>query len=166
MTALIVMGVSGSGKTSVAKALSDRLGWSYAEGDDMHPAANVEKMHAGHPLDDADRWPWLRRIGDYLDEEARSGAGCIVTCSALKRSYRDLLCGGRAQVRFVYLEGSRAVIAERLADRTGHFMPAALLDSQLADLEPLRPDEPGRAFDIAPGSPAVVEAVLSWLPAA
>jgi gluconokinase/shikimate kinase len=143
------MGVSGCGKSTVAGVLAGRLGWDLAEGDDMHPAANVAKMAAGHPLEDSDRWPWLARVAAWIDEHAAAGRPAIVTCSALKRSYRDVLRG--EHVIFVYLAGTREQIAARLAVRHNHFMPAALLDSQFADLEPPGPDE--RSITITIGGP-------------
>lgn len=132
---LIVMGVSGSGKTTVAKELADRLGWKFLEGDDMHPAANVAKMHAGIPLTDDDRGPWLHAIAGWIEERIAAGEPGIVTCSALKHAYRDVLTGGHDNVRIVYLKGDKLLIARRLAERQGHFMPSSLLDSQFATLE-------------------------------
>jgi gluconokinase len=141
---IVVMGVSGSGKTSVAVELARRLGWDYVEGDDLHPAANVAKMAGGHPLDDEDRWPWLRRIAEVIGEHEAAGTGLIVTCSALKQSYRDRLRDGHPSVWFAHVDAPQAVIAERLQRRTGHYMPPSLLGSQLATLEPLTEEEPGR----------------------
>jgi len=141
--ALIVMGVSGSGKTTIANALVAQSGYTFAEGDDFHPTANVEKMHAGHPLDDDDRWPWLRAVAQWIGEHERSGTSVVVTCSALKRSYRDLLRRNNNSVWFVHLTLPTATLADRLQRRKGHYMPASLLDSQLATLEPLDADEPG-----------------------
>ena len=133
------MGVSGSGKSTVAALVAERLGWDFAEGDAMHPAANVAKMHAGIPLDDADRAPWLRVIAGWIREHLDSGTPGVVTCSALKRSYRDVL---RAPgVVFVHVTGSEALLGQRMHERTGHFMPTSLLDSQLAILEPPQDDE-------------------------
>ena len=163
-TAVVVMGVSGSGKTTVAVALARRLGWEFAEGDDHHPAANVEKMRAGIPLDDADREPWLRALASWIAEREQAGASCVLTCSALKRSYRDLLREGNDWVFFAYVAVPEDVLAERLAGRTGHYMPPSLLTSQLATLEPLQDDEPGIT---APGTGEpgeVVDAVLAALP--
>ncbi|MBO1766057.1 gluconokinase [Allobranchiibius sp. GilTou38] len=140
---VIVMGVSGSGKTTIATALATRLGWDFAEGDDFHPEANVEKMAHGVPLTDEDRWPWLRAIGAWMDEHAREGRSAVVTCSALKRAYRDLLREGRDRVRFCCIDVPVEELERRLAVRTGHYMPASLLPSQLATLEALQPDEPG-----------------------
>jgi gluconokinase len=136
---LVVMGVSGSGKTTVGARLAQRLGWDFAEGDDFHPAANVAKMAAGHALTDADRGPWLEAIAAWIDAELQAGRRGVITCSALKRRYRDEL--RRAGVRFVYLRVARAELELRLTNRPGHFMPASLLDSQLAALEPPGTDE-------------------------
>lgn len=146
-TTLIVMGVSGSGKTTVADELVARLGWGFAEGDSFHPAANVAKMHAGHPLDDEDRRPWLRALASSIGDQEQAGRSTVVTCSALKRSYRDLLREGHPSVRFVHLAVPAPVLTGRLARRQGHYMPASLLESQLATLEPLEPDEPGVTVD-------------------
>ncbi|CCH86882.1 gluconokinase [Modestobacter italicus] len=142
-TSIVVMGVSGSGKTSAARELTRQLGWEYIEGDDLHPEANVAKMAAGHPLDDEDRWPWLRRIAEVIGEHEAAGTSLVLTCSALKRSYRDLLRDGHPSVWFAHMQVSQQVLADRLAQRTGHYMPPSLLDSQLATLEPLAEDEPG-----------------------
>jgi carbohydrate kinase (thermoresistant glucokinase family) len=136
---LVVMGVSGSGKSTVAAMVAERLGWDFAEGDAMHPPANVAKMHAGTPLDDDDRWPWLDVVAGWIREHLDGGAPGVVTCSALKRSYRDVL---RAPgVVFVHVAGDGALIEGRMSERTGHFMPTSLLASQLATLEPPQPDE-------------------------
>ena len=144
------MGVSGCGKSTVAGLLAGWLGWDLVEGDDLHPAANIAKMSAGKPLDDTDRWPWLGRVAEWIHAETAAGRPGIVTCSALKRSYRDVLRG--PSVTFVHLAGSRDVIARRLAARHGHFMPAGLLDSQFATLEPPGPDERAISVDVS-GSP-------------
>jgi gluconokinase len=149
---LVVMGVSGCGKSTVGGVLAGRLGWPLAEGDDLHPPENVAKMAAGHPLTDADRWPWLARIRQWIDAEEASGSSGVVTCSALKRRYRDVLRDD--SVVFVYLHGTREQLLARLTARQAHFMPAALLDSQLADLEPPEDDERAIRMDIGP-SPAV-----------
>ncbi len=135
------MGVSGAGKSTIALALNEHLHWPFQEGDELHPPANVQKMHAGLPLDDADREPWLRIIAAWIRARRAAGEPGIVTCSALKRRYREMLVGGDAGVRLLYLKASRAVLETRVHERTGHFMPAALLDSQLATLEEPTADE-------------------------
>jgi gluconokinase len=142
-TTIVVMGVSGSGKSTVAAGLVDRLGWGFAEGDDFHPRANVEKMRNGQPLDDDDRRPWLRTLAAWIGEQEEAGKSVVVTCSALKRSYRDLLRDGHPSVWFAHVDVPREVLADRLAQRQGHYMPPSLLDSQLATLERLGDDEPG-----------------------
>jgi gluconokinase len=134
--ALIVMGVSGSGKSTIAEKLAERLRWSYEDGDRFHPASNVAKMSAGHPLTDEDRWPWLQAIANEIDRVCGTGQHAVIACSALKRAYRDILVHGRGDVRIVYLQGSQELIAKRMAARKHHFMPAGLLDSQFATLEP------------------------------
>jgi gluconokinase len=138
---LIVAGVSGSGKTTVGALLAGRLGWRFTDADDFHPAANVAKMRAGVPLTDEDRWPWLRVIAAWMDERIAAGEPAVVTCSALKRSYRDLLLDGRPQARMVFLAPDREELARRLTARHGHFFPERLLGSQFADLEPPQPEE-------------------------
>ncbi len=155
---IVVMGVSGTGKTTLAKKLAGDLGYPFAEGDDFHSAANVAKMHAGHPLTDEDRAPWLRTISDWIGEREKAGTGGVITCSALKRRYRDELRGGHPDVRFLSLVGDYDLLLSRIQGRTGHFMPASLLDSQLAAFEPLQADEPGTDVDVA-GTPAEVEAL-------
>ncbi|MEU3499574.1 gluconokinase [Streptomyces hundungensis] len=147
---IVVMGVAGTGKTTIGPLVAERLGVPYAEGDDFHPAANVAKMSAGIPLDDADRWPWLDAIGAWA--HGRAGLGGVVSSSALKRSYRDRLRAAAPGVVFLHLTGERALIERRMAERKGHFMPAALLDSQFATLQPLGPDEAGVAVDVS-GTP-------------
>jgi len=153
LTSLILMGVAGSGKSSVMAALVARLGWPALEGDLLHPPANVAKMAAGIPLTDADRGPWLAAIGRWIDEREAARASSLVTCSALRRSYRDTLRRGRPSVWFVHLTAPREVLAARMTHREGHFMPASLLDSQLATLEPLGSDEPGTTLEavVPPG---------------
>src|SRR5271165_3955068 len=145
--ALVVMGVSGSGKSTVGEMLARRLGWTMAEGDSLHPPENVEKMRLGVPLTDADRWPWLDRIGAVLSQWAAEGRSGLVTCSALKRIYRQRLLDARPDLRFVYLKGSQALIARRLAARHHEFMPASLLKSQFETLEEPEPDEPVTMID-------------------
>lgn len=158
---VIVMGVSGSGKTTVATELAARTGWRFEEGDALHPAANVEKMRSGHPLNDDDRWPWLRRIGTWIDANGRDGAA--ITCSALKRAYRDLLGDGRPRVFFVHLDAAKERITERVAHRHHAYMPASLLDSQFADLEPLEPDEHGLTVDATKPPGQIVDTVIDRL---
>ena len=139
---LVVMGVSGSGKTTVAAMLAGALGVGFLEGDEMHPRTNVEKMKSGTPLTDADRWPWLGAIAAWIAEHRAAGTTCVVTCSALKRAYRDIVTDAqRADVRLVYLKGDFDLIAARLAARKGHFMPSALLQSQFDALQEPAPDE-------------------------
>jgi gluconokinase len=152
---VVVMGVSGVGKTTVATGLAAALGWPYAEGDDLHPAANVAKMAAGVPLTDEDRWPWLRSIGAWMSAEIAAGRSAVVTCSALRRSYRDLLREGRPEVVFCHLTADPDLMSDRVRHRTHHYMPASLLPSQLAALEPLQPDEPGVEVSAA-GAPTEV----------
>ncbi|MEH2591896.1 gluconokinase [Bradyrhizobium sp. AZCC 1721] len=135
-SALVVMGVSGSGKSTIADRLARRLGWRYEDGDRFHPPANVVKMSAGHPLTDEDRWPWLWAIADEIDRLSGSGEHAVIACSALKRAYRDILVHGRDDVRIVFLDGTQDLIAARLAARKGHFMPPGLLASQFRTLEP------------------------------
>lgn len=159
MPPIVVMGVSGSGKSTVGAALAQRLRVPYADADDFHPPANVAKMTAGHPLDDDDRWPWLEAIGAWL---VAHDAG-VITCSALKRSYRDVLREHRPDVLFVHLHGDREVITRRQATRPGHFMPASLLDSQFATLEPLAADELGFVVDIDRSVDEVVEVTVAGL---
>jgi gluconokinase len=139
--ALIVMGVSGCGKSTIAAALAARLGWTFEDGDKFHPASNVAKMSAGHPLTDDDRWPWLQAIADEIDRVVAVGGHLVVACSALKRSYRAVLVHGRADIRIVYLDGSKDLIAARLNARKNHFMPPGLLDSQFATLQVPSADE-------------------------
>lgn len=146
--AIIVMGVSGSGKSTIATALARHMDFDCEDGDSYHPASNVEKMRAGIPLTDDDRWPWLRAIADDIDRRAATGHPFVVSCSALKRAYRDVLVHGRSDVRLVYLKGTRNLIGERLALRKGHFMPPSLLDSQFATIEEPTPDENVLVVDI------------------
>ncbi|WP_306419433.1 gluconokinase [Amaricoccus solimangrovi] len=156
---IVVMGVSGSGKTTVGEALAAALGWRFVEGDSFHPPRNVEKMAAGHPLDDADRRPWLEALAAEIAKDDAAGRSSVIGCSALKRSYRDILRSGAPDVRFLHVHGDRTLLAERVSHRPGHFFPAALLESQLATLEPLGPDERGVVVDIAaPVAEMVAEA--------
>ncbi|MFD9816684.1 gluconokinase [Streptomyces sp. NPDC059080] len=152
---IVVMGVAGTGKTTIGPLVAEALGVPYAEGDAFHPPANIAKMTAGTPLDDADRGPWLDAIGAWAHE--RAGRGGVVSCSALKRGYRDRLRAAAPEVVFLHLTGDRALIERRMAERKGHFMPAALLDSQFATLEPLGGDERGVAVDVS-GTPEEIAA--------
>lgn len=160
---LVVMGPSGAGKTSVAQALAAATGWPLQEGDELHSEANRAKMAAGHPLDDADRLPWLQRVAAWIGAREAAGTGAVITCSALKRTYRDLLRDGHPSVRFVALLVPRETIAARLAARRGHFMPASLLDSQLAMFEMLGPGEPGIAVAAAGTPDETARRVLEYL---
>jgi gluconokinase len=160
MTIALVMGVSGSGKTTVAAAVARREEWILLEGDSFHPPANIAKMKAGIPLTDEDRWPWLRAIAAREDELLAAGQSAAVACSALKRAYRDILIGGRADTVLIYLRGSKALIAERMQARRGHFMPPALLDSQFAALEEPGADEHPIVVEIdGPAEAVVADAV-------
>jgi carbohydrate kinase (thermoresistant glucokinase family) len=157
---VIVMGVSGCGKSTIAAMLAGRMRWEFEEGDALHPPANVAKMAAGQPLDDADRAPWLDAVAAYIDHWLENGRSGVITCSALKRRYRDVLIGDRPGVRIAYLKGSRELIANRLAARQGHFMPAALLDSQLAALEEPTADEHPITVEIG-ARPEVIAAQIA-----
>ncbi|MBR0697616.1 gluconokinase [Bradyrhizobium lablabi] len=141
------MGVSGSGKSTIAGRLAVRLGWRYEDGDKFHPASNVAKMSAGQPLTDEDRWPWLRAIAAEIDRTCAAHERAVIACSALKRAYRDILVHGRDDVRIIFLDGTQHLIAARLASRRGHFMPSGLLTSQFRTLEPPAADE--RAITVA-----------------
>jgi gluconokinase len=160
---LVIMGVSGSGKTTIAALLAGRLGWPFADGDDFHPPANIEKMHAGIPLTDEDRWPWLRAIAAWIDERRAAGEHGVVACSALRRAYREVLCGGRADVRLVYLKGDIALISRRQAARHGHFMPKSLMQSQFATLEEPGADEQPITVSVERRPQETVETVLRVL---
>jgi carbohydrate kinase (thermoresistant glucokinase family) len=160
------MGVSGSGKTTVAEELAARLGWAFEEGDALHPPANVAKMHAGIPLTDADRQPWLAAVAAWIDGRLAAGLPGIITCSALKRAYRKVIVGDRPEVRLVYLRGDRALIAARLAERKNHFMPASLLQSQFDALEEPGEDEDPLIVDIGPSAGEIAGAVIRMLGAA
>jgi len=154
---LVVMGVSGSGKTTVATQLAEMLNWPLAEGDALHPAENIAKMQAGQPLTDADRGPWLEKITQWVEGCLDAGHGGIITCSALKRAYRKQIARRGAGVTFVHLSGAREIIAARLQQRAGHFMPPALLDSQFAALEVPAADEPVLRVDVG-ATPAAIAA--------
>lgn len=160
---LIVMGVTGAGKSTIAEHLNARLGWAYQEGDALHSAANVAKMHAGEPLTDADRAPWLDSIRAWIDARLEAGENGMVTCSALKRAYRDKLVAGRASVRILYLHAARAVLEAHLEHRHGHFMPSSLLQSQLDTLEPPAPDEHPIVVEVCAGVDDTVAEILTAL---
>lgn len=163
LTTIVLMGVAGTGKTTIMSALADRLGWPTLEGDSVHPESNVLKMAAGVPLTDADRAPWLDLIAAWIGRRERERANAIVTCSALRRRYRDRLRRGHPSVWFVHLAAPREAIEARMAGRTGHFMPASLLESQLATLEPLGPDEPGWAIDALASPAAIGDQIIARL---
>ncbi|MFZ0526722.1 MAG: gluconokinase [Xanthobacteraceae bacterium] len=160
---LVVMGVSGSGKSTIAAMLAHRLHWIYEDADWFHPKSNIEKMHHGEPLNDADRWPWLQAIAEWIDATRRSGRHGVVACSALKRAYRDVLIGDRKDVELVFLQGDQNLIAQRIAARADHFMPPALLDSQFKALEPPGPDEHPIVVSIAPHPREIVETIVQKL---
>jgi gluconokinase len=161
--ALIVMGVAGSGKSTIAEALAARLGWTYEDADRFHPASNVAKMSAGHPLTDDDRWPWLQAIAAEIGRMCQTGGHLVVACSALKRAYRNVLLAGRDDVCIVFLDGSRTLIAQRLSARKGHFMPPGLLDSQFKTLQPPGSDEHPINVSIDAPVEAIVDAIVSQL---
>lgn len=165
MTIVIVMGVSGSGKTTVAALLAGALHCQFLEGDDLHPASNVEKMRSGTPLTDEDRLPWLRKIAEEIDAWRARGESGVITCSALKRAYRDILIGDRRDVTLVYLRGTPELIHQRMAARHEHFMPVKLLDSQLATLEEPSANERALTVDIGGKPAAIVAEILKQLSA-
>jgi gluconokinase len=160
---LVVTGVSGSGKTTIAALLARKLGWSFRDADEFHPSANIAKMKSGVPLTDDDRWPWLRAIASFIDEERARGDHAIVTCSALKRSYRDIIVGTRPDVRLIYLKGDKALIAARLKMRHGHFMPETLLQSQFDALEEPGADEKPLTVTVEGTPEEIAEEVIARL---
>jgi len=160
---VIIMGVSGCGKSTVGALLAQRLGWEYEDADWFHPASNVDKMQAGIPLTDEDRWPWLATVAARIDKVRRSGGHGVIACSALKRRYRDVLIGDRADVRLVYLKGDETLIARRLATRHEHFMPRSLLHSQFVALEEPGSDENPIVVSIKPQPREIVAQILSAL---
>lgn len=163
MTIAVVMGVSGSGKTTVAIRLAEALHCQFREGDDFHPPSNVEKMRGGTPLTDADRLPWLRKIAAQIDDWRSHGESGVLTCSALKRAYRDIIIGDRGDVVLVYLRGSRELIHQRMMARHKHFMPVALLDSQFATLEEPESDEHPIVADVSGSPDEIVAEILRQL---
>lgn len=160
---LVFMGVSGCGKTTVASIVAGRLGWAFEEGDALHPQSNIDKMRSGHPLTDDDRWPWLDKVADWVEARLDAGQNGLITCSALKRAYRDRINRRGSGVVFVFLSGSKELIAARLAARHGHFMPPDLIDSQFADLEEPGDDEPAIRVEIGPPPTVIADAVLDDL---
>jgi gluconokinase len=160
---LVVMGVSGSGKSTIASMLAHRLHWIYEDGDWLHPQANIDKMHHGEPLNDADRAPWLHAIADWIDATRKAGNHGVVACSALKRAYRDILIGERRDVRLVFLKGDRDLIGQRIAARADHFMPPELLDSQFKALEEPAADERPIVVSVAPHPREIVETIVRKL---
>ncbi|MDP6706287.1 MAG: gluconokinase [Alphaproteobacteria bacterium] len=160
---VVVMGVAGTGKTTIGRLLAERLGADFVEGDDYHPPANVEKMRSGRPLDDADRRPWLEALATAIAGWRRDGCCVVLACSALKRAYRQTLREAVPELRFVHLVGSEALIAERLAARAGHYMPATLLASQLAALEPPNPAEQAVNVTIEAEPEAIVREIVERL---
>jgi gluconokinase len=163
LSVVVVMGVAGCGKSTIASMLAHRLNWVYEDGDWFHPPSNVRKMHAGEPLTDEDRWPWLHGIAAWIDATRHVGNHGTVACSALKRAYRDILVGERRDVRIVYLRGDRDLIARRLAARDGHFMPPSLLESQFAALEEPQPAEHAIVVSIVPHPREIVEEIVKRL---
>lgn len=159
----VVMGVSGSGKSTIAAMLAHELHWVYEDADWFHPKSNIEKMHGGEPLTDEDRWPWLHAIAAWIDATRRVGGHGVIACSALKRVYRDILIGDRRDARLVYLKGGRELIARRLAARDGHFMPPALLESQFQTLDEPQADEHPIVVSIAPHPREIVAAIARAL---
>ena len=163
LTAIVVMGVSGCGKSTVGGLLAERLGWAFADGDGFHPPANVEKMRAGTPLTDTDRWPWLDAIAARIAAARAGGTGVVIACSALRRVYRDRLRDGHADIRFLHLTGEPSLIMARQAARTGHYMPASLIASQFATLEPPDTEADVIDLDVDPEPPAIAQQAIAAL---
>ena len=161
--ALVVMGVSGSGKSTIADKLAERLSWKYEDGDKFHPLSNVAKMSAGQPLTDEDRWPWLQAIADEIDRVCKARERAVIACSALKRVYRDILVHGRNDVRIIFLKGTQELIAARLNLRKGHFMPPGLLASQFKTLEPPGSEENPVTVSIDASVDAIVDDIVRQL---
>jgi gluconokinase len=165
-THLVVMGVAGSGKSTIAAALSRQLGWACAEADEFHPQSNIQKMSQGTPLQDEDRWPWLQEIQNWMTAKAKAGQSTVLTCSALKQSYRQLLAKAEGRVLFLHLHGEADLIGQRMQGREGHFMPPTLLPSQLATLEPLSEDELAAGslrLDISKSPEELVKTIIAAL---
>lgn len=160
---VVVMGVTGVGKSTVAAQLAQRLNRPYAEADTFHPRSSIEKMASGIPLTDSDRWPWLRRLRDWLSRQGTAGQDTVLSCSALRRAYRDLLREATGQVRFVHLAGPPRLVAERVARRSDHFMPPDLLASQFRTLEPLAEDEDGMTIGIEASPDEITHQIIDWL---
>ncbi|MBB5690337.1 carbohydrate kinase (thermoresistant glucokinase family) [Roseomonas alkaliterrae] len=163
LAGIVVMGVSGAGKSTVGALLAERLGWPFEDGDSFHPPANVEKMRAGTPLTDEDRWPWLAAIAARITAARAEGRGVVIACSALKRAYRDVLRAGHADIRFLHLTGEPALIMARQAARQGHYMPASLVASQFATLEPPDTEADVIDLDVDPDPPAIVQKAVAAL---
>ncbi len=160
---VVAMGVCSSGKTSVGKVVASRMNWTFIEGDDLHPPANITKMASGVPLTDEDRWPWLDSIADRMREIDKAGESAVVACSALRQAYRNRLRRSGADLRFLHLTGDVSLIRQRMQNRSGHFMPAGLLDSQLATLEPAGVDEALYEVDITRNVGDLAEAAIKYL---
>jgi gluconokinase len=163
IAAIVVMGVSGCGKSTLGALLAERLGWVFEDGDGFHPAANVEKMRAGTPLTDDDRWPWLDAIAARIAAARADGSGVVVACSALRRAYRDRLRAGCTDLRFLHLTGEPALIMARQAARTGHYMPASLVASQFATLEPPQTEADVIDLDVDPDPPIIAQQAVAAL---
>lgn len=163
MRVVVVMGVSGAGKTTVARILARRLQWDFTDADSFHPAENVERMAKGQALSDEDRYPWLQAIASWIDATRRSGRGGIIACSALKRKYRDVIIGSRPDVQLLYLKATSEVIRDRLANRPGHFFPSSLLDSQFKALEEPSEDENAIVVSVEAAPGAIAEHLIRML---
>ena len=160
---VVVMGVSGSGKTTIARGIVEATGLEFSEADAFHSPENIAKMEAGVALTDEDRWPWLRALADWMGAKADEGVSTVITCSALKRTYRDVLREGPPSVDFLHLDGPAELIKGRMSQREGHFMPTSLLQSQIDTLEPLDPDESGIVLDLRETPEVLIERALDWL---
>ena len=160
---LVLMGVAGSGKSTVMKRIRERWGWPSAEADEFHAASSVAKMSAGQPLSDQDRWPWLRALAAWIGAREAAGESCVLTCSALKRAYRDVLREGHPSVRFIHLVAAPDTLRDRVEQRAGHYMPASLVGTQLETLEALQADEPGMVVSSERPPDLVVDDIEDWL---